>query len=438
MQVSVETTQGLERKLTVWLPAQGIQEAVNKKLHEIRSQVRLDGFRPGKVPFNVVKKRYSGHVRLEVLEDMIQSSFRDAVQNEDLKPVAAPSVEPIKTESIDSEDFGYTATFEIYPEFELASLAAVEIERPVVEITSTDVDELIEKLRKQHANWNTVEREAKNGDQVIIDFTGTIDGEEFEGGKGEKVLLELGSGTMIAGFEEQLIGIKPSADTTVNVTFPKDYENTELASREVQFAIHLHEVREPELLAVDEEFAKKLGIEEGGVDALREDVQKNMQRELKQALKNKIKTLAMDALADTNTVDVPQAIVQQEVRQAKRQALDRIGRLPGDDEALGLPDDLFEEMSAKRAKLGLLAAEVVSAQKLQASDEKVRETIMDMASAYQDPEQVVSYYYQNQELLGNVQNIVLEQEIVDWVLSEVKVNDKAMAYTEFMSQVGTA
>ena len=437
MQVSVETTEGLERKLTVRLPAEQIQGAVNERLNSIKGSVNLDGFRPGKVPFGVVKKRFGGQVRQEVLGEVIQSSFQEAVVNESLRPAGMPQILPIEDDQTEKDGFGYTAVFEIYPEFELAAVSDMEIERPVVEVTESDIDTMIENLRKQRATWTEVSREAALGDQVVIDFTGSMNGEEFAGGKGENTPLELGSGSMIPGFEDQLVGIKKEEDRTIKVVFPDDYQSDELAGNEAEFAIHCHAVNEAELPELDDEFIKAFGVEEGGAEAFRKDITKNMTGQLEQSVQSKTKEAVMAALSDANTVSIPNAMVVQEIERIRQQMAQQM-QLPEGADMPVMEDDLFREEAERRVKLGLVVAEVIKVEELKASPEKVRETIEKMAASYQDPAQIVNYYYQNQELLQNVEGMVLEQEVTDWVVSQCKIIDKPATFQEMMSSGSAA
>lgn len=432
MQVSVETTKGLERKLTVRLPAEQIQGAIDGRLDSIKSSVRLDGFRPGKVPFAVVKKRFGGQVRQEVLGEVIQSSLQEAIVSESLKPAGMPSVLPVEDDSIEEGGFVYAATFEVFPEFELTSVDSIEIECPTAEIVEMDIDTVIESLKKQKATWFDVEREAALGDQVNIDFDGTVDGAQIPGGKAENAPLELGSGSMIPGFEDQLIGVKKGDDKTIQVTFPEDYQSEELAGKQAEFAVHVHSVKEIQLLEIDEEFLKEFGVEEGGVEAFRKDITDNMSRQLEQILKKKLKEVVMSALVEANTVSIPNVMVADEIDRLRKQLMQKI-RAPESNEMPGLDDELFREEATRRAKLGLVVAEVIKTAELKASADKVREMVENMATSYQQPEQIVSYYYQNQELLQNIEGLVLEQEVTDWVVSQCKVVDVPTTFQEVMN-----
>ncbi len=437
MQVSVETSEGLERKLIVRLPAERIQGAVDERLHSLKGKVKLDGFRPGKVPFSVIKKRFGGQVRQEVLGDVVQSSFQEAIVSESLRPAGMPQIHPLEDADLEAGGFGYTATFEVFPEIELVPAEKIEIERPVAEVLDGDVDTMIENLRKQRATWTDVDRGAAQGDQLILDFTGTLDGEEIAGGKGEKSTLELGSGTMIPGFEDQLIGVRAKDDKTIQVTFPDEYQNEELAGKPAEFAVYVHSVKEAELPALDDDFFKAFGIEEGGFEAFRKDIAGNMSRELEQTLQNKVKHAAMAGLVEVNTVVIPNAMVSEEIKSIRKQMIEQM-QIPEGSEAPVLDDDLFREEAERRVKLNLVVAEVVKVAELKPDPDKVRETIENMASSYQKPEQFVNYYYQNEQLLQSVEMLVLEQAVTDWVVSQCKVTDQPSTFQEVMKSASAA
>ncbi|MEM7207094.1 MAG: trigger factor [Pseudomonadota bacterium] len=433
MQVSVETTEGLERKLTVKLPAEKIQGAVDERLNSLKGNVRLDGFRPGKVPFSVVKKRFGGQVRQEVLGEVIQSSFQEAVVSESLRPAGAPMIHPIDEENdVEEGGFGYTAVFEVFPEFELTATEELEIERLSAEVSDEDVDGMIDNLRKQRAEWEEVERDAKDGDQIMIDFTGTVDGEEFPGGSAQNTPLELGSGRMIPGFEDQLIGVKPGDERTINVTFPDDYQSEELAGKAADFAIKVHAVKEANVPELDAEFVKAFGIEDGDLEKFRSDITSNMERELEQKIQASTKSAVIAALSEANDVEIPNAMITDEVKRMRDQLLAQM-QIPEGGDAPDLDDELFRDEAQQRVKAGLVIAEVIRTAELQAEPDKVREAIEKMASSYQDPQQVVNYYYQNEELMRNVEGMVLEQSVTDWVVERCKVNDKPASFQEVMS-----
>ncbi|MCW8923831.1 MAG: trigger factor [Gammaproteobacteria bacterium] len=422
MQVSVETGEGLERKLTVQVPAETIDAQVESRLQSMKSQVRIDGFRPGKVPLSVVKKRYSAQVFQEVAGEVMQNTFRDAVTQENLRPASDPSIEPISFES--GKPLEYVATFEVYPELELAPVSELEIEKMTAEITEQDVDNLLETLRKQKSNWSEVERAAENGDRVTISFKGSIDGELFEGGSADNVPLELGSGNMIPGFEEQIVGLAKDAESTIKVTFPDDYSASNLAGKAAEFAVSVSKVEAPELPELDDAFAKDFGVEEGGLAQLREDVKNNMQRELDNRLGADLKSRVMDKILEANTILVPSAIVRQEAEALKQQASAQMG---GDQ-----PVDAFMADAERRVKLGMILGDLVKLSGLQADQSRVDERIELMAKDYEDPSEFVNYYKSNPQMMRGVESLVVEDMIVDWVVGQAKVSTVDSTFDEVM------
>lgn len=431
MQVSVETTKGLERRMTVALPSDDIDTAVLERLQNLSKTTRMNGFRPGKVPFKVVKKRFEPQVRNEVLGSMINRSFYDAVQQENLRPAGQPNIEPDESVSDDPDTgFSFIATFEVYPEFDPVYNEKIEINRPTATIESHDIDEMIENLLKQRTEYSTVERVAKDADQIVIDFLGRLDGEEFDGGKAEKAPLVLGSNAMIPGFESQLIGLKAGDAQTINVTFPDDYQAEHLAGKETEFDITVHEVKEPALPELDEELVKSFGIEDGSVESLRADIQKNMQRELKQRVDGQVKTQVMDGLVSLNPIDVPTALVNEEIQRQKEQMLEQ---MPEGSEVSALPDELFGDQAKRRVLLGLVVGEIIQQKQIKADAAAVRQQVERMASSYQDPQQVIDYYYGNQEMLKNIEGLVLEEAVTETVLQAATVIDEPTTFKEIMN-----
>ncbi len=426
MQVSVETTSGLERRMTVGIPAERIDNEVNKRLQQTASRARVDGFRPGKVPMSVIRKRFGDAARQEVIGEVIQSSFFEAVTQEKLTPAGAPSVEPKQLE--EGKDFEYIATFEVYPEVSLADFAGIKVERIESEVTDTDLDNMLEILRKQNTSFSAVEREAATDDQLTLDFVGRVDGEEFQGGTATDTQLVLGSGRMIPGFEDGLVGAKAGETRTLKVTFPEDYQNQDLAGKAAEFEATVKEVAEPVLPELNDEFFAQFGVEEGGIEAFRTEVRKNMDRELRQAIKTKIKGQVMDGLLETNQVDVPKAMLSNEVDRLRVQAVQQFGGANIKPEQL--PAELFEEQAKRRVALGLVVAEIVKQHELKPDEDRVRAMIEEMASAYQEPQQVINWYYQNEQQLGEVQSVVLEEQVVDTVLQKAQVTDKQVPYEE--------
>ena len=436
MQVSVETTSGLERRLTIAIPAEKIEAEVNQRIKQTAPKVKLDGFRPGKVPARVVRQRFGQGIRQEVLGELMSSSFYDAVTQEKLKPAGQPEIEPKQIE--EGKDFSFTATFEVYPEFDLIDLKGVEIKRPVTEVTDADVAEMIETLRKQQATFAEADKAAEEGDQVNIDFEGFKDGEAFAGGKAEGADLVLGSKQMIPGFEDGLVGAKAGEEKELNLTFPEDYHAENLKGADVVFKVKVNTVKASKLPELDDEFFAKFNITEGGLDALKAEVKKNMERELKQALKNRIKQQVMDAILEKNSIDIPSSLIEQEINALRQQMFQQFGgggQMPNLDASL-LPNELFTDQANRRVKLGLLLSKAVEAHGIKADADKVRETVEDIASAYESSDEVVNYYYSNQQLLGQVQAMVLEDDVVDKLLDSADVSEQNLSYSELMQEVG--
>ncbi|WP_426417492.1 trigger factor [Aestuariirhabdus sp. LZHN29] len=428
MQVSVEATSGLERRLTITVPAERIDSEVNKRLQETARKARIDGFRPGKVPMSVIKRRFGPSARQEVVGEVIQSTFFEAVQKESLNPAGMPSVEPKAVE--DGEDFEYVATFEVYPEIDLGDFSTIEIKKPVAEVVDADIDEMMETLRGQNKTFTEeVERGAEADDQLTLSFVGTIDGEVFEGGSAEDTELVLGSGRMIPGFEDGLLGVKAGEERTVEVTFPEDYQAAELAGKAAQFVCTVSKVVAPALPELNDEFFAKFGVSEGGIEAFRAEVSKNMQRELDSAIKNSVKNQVMDGLRNVHQVDIPKALISSEIDTLRKQAVQQFGGGENIDMSM-LPAELFEEQAQKRVSLGLIVAEIVKTKELKADDASVRAMIEEMAAAYQEPQQVIDWYMKNEQQLQEVRSVVLEEQVVDTVLADAKVSEKACSYKE--------
>ncbi len=427
MQVSVESGEGLERRMTVELPAEQVEAEVDKRLKRIGQTAKLDGFRPGKVPMNMLRRVYGGQVLQEVYGHMIETSYQAALQQEKLHPAGLPKIEP--KEATEKGLFGYVATLEVMPEIELAKLEG-KITRPVAEIKDQDIDEMIEKLRKQRATWDPVDRAANEGDQVKISFAGKVDGELFEGGSAENVPLVLGSKRMIEGFEESLVGMIKAEKRTIELKFPDDYRVEELAGKPVMFDVEVNEVEEEVLPVVDDTFAKEFGAEEG-VDKLKSDIRENMQRELAQRVHAKVKSQAMDLIYEQNKIEVPKAMLEEEIDILLKQTRERLGQGAG---SMELPRDMFEEQARRRVSLGLVVSEIIKQNGIQIDNDRVRSTIEEFASSYEQPEEVVKYYYGNQEQLAAVQNVVIEDQVVDWVLEQIEVIDEQTTFAALTSE----
>lgn len=428
MQVSVETTSGLERLMTISVPAERIDQDVNKRIQQTARTVKIDGFRPGKVPVKVVKQRYGKGIREEVLGQVVQESFYQALQQEEINPAGTPAIQ--FTKDVEGESLEYTAKFEVYPAIELADFSAVEIEKKNAEVKDADLDQMIETLRKQQADWAEVERESVEGDRLRIDFEGFVDGEAFDGGKGEGMDLVLGSNTMIPGFETGLVGAKAGADVELNVTFPESYQSEELQGKDAVFKVKVAAVSEQVLAELNEEFFEKFGLEEKTEEAFRAEVTKNMGRELKQALKMKLKDQVFTKLLDANAIEVPSALVGSEIDNLRRQAVVQFAGPDSDMDPNTLPKEMFTDQADRRVKIGLLMQEVIKVNELEADDARVRTTLEEMAETYQDPQQVIDWYMGNEEMLGQIKGLVLEEQVVDKLLATAKVSEVEVSYED--------
>ncbi len=427
MQVSVETTQGLERKMTIAVPREQVDTAVNARLQEAARNVKLNGFRKGKVPFKVVKSKYGKGVRQEVVGEMMSQSFYEAINQQSLKPAGQPTIDPTNLE--EGGDLEFVAIFEVYPEIALPDFSKLKVERLSAQLTDSDIDEMIVTLRKQRQTWEVVERAAATQDRVNIDYIGRLDGEEFEGGKASGTNLLLGSESMIPGFEAGIEGKNPTDNFRFKVKFPAEYHSKELAGKEVEFEITLNSVSEQVLPEVDEVFFKSFGVEEGGLEAFREEISNNMRREMKTASRNKLKTKVMDALVDAVDVAVPDALVVAEISQLRQQALQQMGGGQNLDPTM-LPDELFRDQARRRVLLGLLLGEVIQQQSLAADPAKVRESVEELAATYESPDDVINWYYGNKEQLATIESAVLEDQVFDYIVEQSEVNDRQVTYQE--------
>lgn len=425
MQVSIETTSGLERRLTVEVPAAEVEDAVSERIEKAAKTVRLNGFRPGRVPVRVVRQRFGSAIRQEVIGETLSRTFQDAVSREGVRPAGPPRIDPMRDEP--GEDLAYTAVFEVYPEVRLADLAALEIVKPVASVSDADVDAMIERLREQRASWDEVERPAALGDRARIDYRGTRGGEVVEGGSAEGAELVLGSGRMIPGFEDAVVGMSAGDSKTVALTFPEDYQEESLRGAEVEFEITLQAVEEKHLPEVDAEFLKAFGIEDGNMEGFRSEVQRNMERELNTALRSKLKNRALEQLLASHEVELPQALVAEETKVVRRQMVAQFGGGASFDESM-LPDDLFADQARRRVKLGLIVAEIVKSAEIRVDEARVRERLTEIAAGYEDPEQVMRYYLSNEEALNALQGSVMEDQVVDHLLAGAKVVEEPLGY----------
>ena len=427
MQVTLETAEGLLRRLSIHVPAARVDEAVELRLKDIGRRARVDGFRPGKVPAQVIRQRYMGQAREEAIDTLVQSSYGEALQQQALNPAGAPRITEFKLPE-GEEGLRYVAEIEVYPEITLAAMSEIKIERPQTEISEADVDTMIDSLRKQRASFEAVERAAADGDRVTVDFKGSIDGEAFDGGSAEDMPIVLGEGRLLKDFEAPIVGMQAGESKTIEVTFPEDYHAEELRGKKASFDLSLKRVEAVVLPEVDDEFCAVFGVKEGGVAALREEVRKNMVRELDQAIKRRLKQQVMDGLLAVNEFVVPHVLVEEESARVREQFTQQ---MRGASQA-ELPLKLFEGEAQRRVKLGLLVSELVKASELRVEPERLNALLDVMAASYEDPEEVKRYYMSRADLMQNLRNIAAEERVVDHVLELATITDVPTAFADIV------
>ena len=430
MQVTVESTGTLERKMRVELPAERIEKEVESRLQRVGKTAKIKGFRPGKVPPNVVRQHYGSQVRQEVLSDLMGQSYRDAVQQENLNPVAQPQIEP---DMAGGDTFAYTATFEVLPEVKLSGLEKIAVTVPEIEINDSDCDDMIDNLRRQKADWVEVDRESAEGDKVIIDFEGKLKGEIFEGGTGSDVPVVLGEGQMLPDFEKALFGVKAGDEKSFKVKFPKEYHSEELSGKKVDFDIKVHRVEEQELPPLDDALAEAYGVEEGGLDKLKSDVRANMEREAEQRVRADIREQAMTGLLDANPVEVPKALIHQEAHSMQHEAMRQFGI---EDHSQAPPIDNFTENAEKRVRLSLLMRQLIDDQEIEADVEKVKERVEQLCAGYENAEEMVRTYMSNPQVMQQIEPMVLEDQAIDWIVANGKEKSKKIGFKEYMKPQG--
>ncbi|HEX2667609.1 MAG TPA: trigger factor [Gammaproteobacteria bacterium] len=430
MQVSLEKSDGLERRMKVQVPAERVEREMEDRLKSLSKRAKVDGFRPGKVPFKVVKQRFGEQIRSEVVTDLLQSSFNEALAQQKLNPAGGPRIDSI--DAAPGKDLKFTAVFEVYPEIKLKGVEGIKVERPVAEVAKEDIDAMVDNLRHQRATWEAVERAAKDGDRVLIDFEGSVDGVPFPGGKGERVPVVLGEKRMLPDFEQGLQGIKSGESREFGVKFPADYHAKELAGKQAQFKVSAHAVEGQVLPALDDAFCKAFGISEGGIEKLRTEVADNMKRELDETIRRKLKDQALEALLKANKLDLPKSLVDEEIERLRHDALVRIG-VRDAKKASELPRELFEEQAVKRVSLGLLVGEVINQQRLTVDPKRVDERLQRMAGEYSTPAEAVRSFRANQDIMRQVETLVLEEQAVDWLLGQASVTDKPTTFKALMN-----
>ena len=427
MNVTVESTGALERRMRVELPIERIESEVNSRLKSVGRTAKIKGFRPGKVPASVVRQRYGKQVRQEVVGELMQKSYTDAVVQQKLHPAGGPTIE---SQDEDDKVFSYVATFEVMPEIALRDLDKIKIEKPEVEIGDADLDDMLMNLRRQKATWKSVDRKSKDGDRVVCDFSGELDGEKFKGGQGTKVPVVLGQGQMLPDFEKGLTGVKAGDEKTIKVKFPKEYHATDLAGKKAEFAIVVHSVEEQELPALDDEFAKAFNVTEGGLDRFVAEVRDNMEREAHQKAQNDVREQALEALLEKNPIDVPNALKHEEMHAMQHEAMQRLG-IKDHDKAP--PMENFAESAEKRVRLGLLLRQLITEHDIKADEAALRAHVEEMCAGYENAEEMVRMYLSNAQIMQQIHPMVVEQKAVEWLVEHGKVKAKKVAFRDYMN-----
>jgi trigger factor len=427
MMVTVEATGTLERRMRVQLPAERIESEIESRLKKVGRSAKIKGFRPGKVPTKVVRQRYGGQIRQEVLSDLMQKSYSDAVQQEKLNPAAGPKIEPEAADN--GRDFAYVATFEILPEVKLKDLDQIEVVRPEVEISDDDREDMLLNLRQQKAQWEPVEREAAEGDRVVVDFDGKLKGEPVKGGQGSEVPVVLGQGQMLPDFEKALFGVKAGEEKDFKVKFPGDYHAADLASKKVEFHVTVHRVEEQKLPPIDDSLAETYGVMEGGLEQLRQDVVANMRREAEERVMADVKEQAMKGLLETNPIEVPNSLIAEEMHTQQHEAMRRLGI---EDHDQAPPVENFRQSAERSVRLGLLLRQLIEDNGLQVDPERVRRKVEDICSSYEQPEEMAAAYFGNPQVMSRLGPIVLEEQAVDWLVEHGKARSRQVPFKEYM------
>ncbi|MES2604142.1 MAG: trigger factor [Pseudomonadota bacterium] len=432
MQASIETISTLERKMTIAVPADRVENQIQNRLNEAARTVNLKGFRKGKVPVKVVKERFGSSVRQEVLGEVMSQSYYEALGQHNVRPASQPRIEAKTVEA--GKDLQFVATFEVYPEVKLGDFAAINVERKVADITDSDIDKMVETLRKQRQTWQEVDRAAADGDQVLIDFVGKIDGEVFEGGSATGTRLILGSNRMIEGFEAGLVGASKDQEKVLSLTFPAAYHKTEYAGKAVEFTVQVKKVSAPVLPELNAEFFSSFDVKGGGEPEFRTEVKANMAREMKNAVRNSVKNQVVSELLKLHAVELPKSLVANEVNLLRQQTMQQYGQNQQVDERT-LPPELFREQAQRRVSLGLIMNEVIQQNQLKVDPAAVRKLVEELAESYEQPQEVVKWYYSNKDQLAQIEAMALEESVIDHILGKAKVTETTCSYEDALKPV---
>jgi trigger factor len=435
MQTTLETLGDLERRLSVAVPLTEIEGEVRKRLNRLARTAKVAGFRPGKVPLKMLDQQYGPQVRSDVITERVQSSFNDAVREQNLRVAGAPRIEPARAEERQPDALEFTAVFEVYPDVEIGDVSTIEIKRPQADVTTEDVARTLEILRRQRTTYEAADRPAESGDRVRVDFTGTIDGVEFAGGQAKDFPIVLGEGRMLPEFDTAVTGMRAGESKTFDLTFPADYHGKEVAGKTAQFALHVLAVEAPQVPALDADFVKAFGIASGEVDDLRREVEANLKLELKRKVEANVKGQALSGLRKLSKFAIPKSLVESEAQLLRRQAIANLREQRNvKAEDLDVSVDLFRPQAEERVALGLIVGELVRREHLQAKPEQVKALVAETAQTYEQPEAVVRWHYEKPERLRDFEAMVLEQNVVDWVVSRAKVTDEPMSFEQAMGR----
>lgn len=434
LDIAVNVLSDKETQLTVKVPVGTIQGKVEGRIRSLAKTAKIDGFRKGKVPVSHIRAQYGAGIQQEVINDVIRDTVFEAMNEKKIRAVGVPNIDDVKLEN----DFlVYQATVETFPEVEVKGVSEIEVERQTASVSDEDVDVMIENLQKQRQTLETKDGALEDGDEATFDFEGSIDGEKFEGGSAENYRLVIGSGQMIPGFEDGMKGMKAGEEKTIKVTFPEDYQAENLKGKEADFKINVKEVKSPKLPELNEEFFELFGVKEGGLDKLKADVRKNMEREIKNAGRNQVKQAAFDALLEKNEFDVPKAMLEQEINRQREQMLQRFaqqfGANPNTFGADMLPNELFEDQALRAVRLGVLVSQIIDKEKIEVDQDRVTAFIAEAAENYEDPQEVIDYYTNDKQQRAGIESVVLEDQVVDYLLAQGKVTDKEVKYQDLLA-----
>ena len=428
MQVTVETTQGLERRMRVEIPEERVRGEIDKRLGDLARSIRIPGFRPGKAPVKIVARHYGRQVRDEVVGGILQESLVDALEQEQLRPAGAPRIAPLET----TAGVSYTATFDVLPDIALPQFESMEIARPAATVTDEDVGRMLETMRVQRRTWNAVERAATSSDRVVVDLEGLVDGEPLDEARAKELPVELDAGRMVDGFEDGLVGVQAGEDKTLELAFPENYPE-HLAGKPVTFDVKVHRVEEPVVPDVDDAFAEGFGVADGGVDVLRGEVRANMERELADGLRRVLKQRVMEALLDGNEIELPTSMVRDGVARAMQRRREELVRSGIDPQHVELEPEPFEAPVRRRIALEFLVAEIVKEHRIELDHARVRTRVEAIASTYQDPVKVLDWYYSDRTHLSGIESFVFEEQVVEWILDHAQITDEPSSFDRILN-----